>query len=114
MRISTAALAAGAALLLSGFAQAADHHRHLARVVIRAESDWPVDYNIVPRYRYRPQDDRSIRMGRLSRRANLSQAELASVNNKVNKLRPRRRLKAAVWVAPRSVLVAWPLAIFDS
>jgi len=22
------------------------------------DSSWPVDYNIVPRYRYRPQDDR--------------------------------------------------------
>jgi hypothetical protein len=39
------------------------HHRHIARVVIRtpvpsADAMWPVDYNIVPRYRYRPQDDR--------------------------------------------------------
>jgi hypothetical protein len=63
MRISTAALAAGIALAMSGMAQAAHHHRHIARVVIRtpvpsADAMWPVDYNIVPRYRYRPQDDR--------------------------------------------------------
>lgn len=64
MKISAAALAAGSALLLSCFAQATPHHhRHLARVVIRtplpsADPTWPVDYNIVPRYRYRPQDDR--------------------------------------------------------
>ena len=64
MRMSRVALAIGIALSLSGFAQAAPHHhRHLARIVIRtplpsADPTWPVDYYIVPRYRYRPQDDR--------------------------------------------------------
>jgi hypothetical protein len=35
MRTSTAALAAGIALAMSGMAQAAHQHRHIARVVIR-------------------------------------------------------------------------------
>jgi hypothetical protein len=62
MRISTAALAAVTALLMSGIAQAAHHHRHFARVVIHtpmpsADPMWLVDYNIVPRYQYRPRVD---------------------------------------------------------
>jgi hypothetical protein len=32
---------------------------HRARVpIVASDPTWSVDYNIVPRYRYRPQDDR--------------------------------------------------------
>ena len=64
MRLSLATVATGAALLLSGLTHAAHNHRHpVTRVVVRtpapsADPTWPVDYYIVPRYRYRPQDDR--------------------------------------------------------
>jgi hypothetical protein len=60
MRIITLALAS--MLATSGFARAVDRH-HRIRVIVTApmaaaDPAWPVDYNIVPRYRYRPQDDR--------------------------------------------------------
>ena len=67
MRIMTLSLAlVGTALALSGTAaQAQTHARHLhrARIIITTppatvDPTWPVDYYIVPRYRYRPQDDR--------------------------------------------------------
>ena len=64
MRIVTLSLAlAGTALLLSGTAQAQSHRLHRARVIVTTppatmDPTWPVDYYVVPRYRYRPQDDR--------------------------------------------------------
>jgi hypothetical protein len=64
MRYTTFAIAVGVGLALCPAAQARHHHRenHLVRVPIVSiaarDPSWPVDYNIVPRYRYRPQDDR--------------------------------------------------------
>jgi hypothetical protein len=64
MRYTTFAITFGVGLVLCPAAQARHHHRanHLARVPIVSiaarDPSWPVDYNIVPRYRYRPQDDR--------------------------------------------------------
>jgi hypothetical protein len=62
MRIATVALTFGIGLALCPAAQARHHHyraMHLARVpIVTSDPTWPVDYNIVPRYRYRPQDDR--------------------------------------------------------
>jgi hypothetical protein len=66
MRIKTFSLAmAGTVLALSGTAQAQTrvHHVHRARIIVTTppatmDPTWPVDYYIVPRYRYRPQDDR--------------------------------------------------------
>jgi hypothetical protein len=61
----TFALALGTALSLCTAAQAGPQvynrktPRGLIKVpVVAADPYWPVDYNIVPRYRYRPQDDR--------------------------------------------------------
>jgi hypothetical protein len=49
-------------MALSTTAQADRDHRtvHLIRVPVVTPSEpfWVPDYNIVPRYRYRPQDDR--------------------------------------------------------
>jgi hypothetical protein len=66
MRLTTLSLAlVGTALVLSGTGQvqAQSHRLHRARVVITTppatvDPTWPVDYYVVPRYRYRPQDDR--------------------------------------------------------
>jgi hypothetical protein len=62
MRTMTLTLALGAMPALSTAAQADRDHRatHLIRVPVVTPSDplWVPDYNIVPRYRYRPQDDR--------------------------------------------------------
>jgi hypothetical protein len=61
MKSSTLILTFGVALALCPPAQARHHKRpmHLARVpIVALDPTWPVDYNIVPRYRYRPQDDR--------------------------------------------------------
>jgi hypothetical protein len=62
MRYMTFAMAFGVGLALYPAAQARHSHHHRPVVVgdtplsVR-DSSWPVDYNIVPRYRYRPQDD---------------------------------------------------------
>jgi hypothetical protein len=61
MRVITGALALTAAIALCPSARADSRHReHLIRVPVVAAADpsWPVDYYIVPRYRYRPADDR--------------------------------------------------------
>jgi hypothetical protein len=62
MRTMTIAVALVTALVLFPASQARHHHRramHLARVpIVTSDPTWPVDYNIVPRYRYKPQDDR--------------------------------------------------------
>jgi hypothetical protein len=61
MKSSTLILTFGVALALCPPAQARHHNRpmHLARVpIVALDPTWPVDYNIVPRYRYRPEDDR--------------------------------------------------------
>jgi hypothetical protein len=60
MRTMTAALALGTALAMCTAAHADRHHRaaKLVRVpVVMSDSFWVPDYNIVPRYRYRPEDD---------------------------------------------------------
>jgi hypothetical protein len=61
--MTTVALALGALLALSAAgsnAEAQDMRgRPLIRVpVVKQDPYWVPDYNIVPRYRYRPQDDR--------------------------------------------------------
>jgi hypothetical protein len=62
MKVITVVLAFGAAIALVPAAHAHSHPRaaHLIRVPVVAAADpsWPVDYYTVPRYRYRPQDDR--------------------------------------------------------
>jgi hypothetical protein len=67
MRIMTGALALGAALLLgspgpfgaAAHAQEARVGRDRTHIVVRPLlQPTPWDYNIVPRYRYRPEDDR--------------------------------------------------------
>jgi len=62
MKIIKFALALGTTLALSTAAKAESDHRavHLIRVPVVKPSDpfWVPDYNIVPRYRYRPQDDK--------------------------------------------------------
>jgi hypothetical protein len=61
VKSSTLILTFGVGLALCTPAQARHHKRpmHLARVpIVALDPTWPVDYNIVPRYRYRPQDDR--------------------------------------------------------
>jgi nitric oxide reductase activation protein len=63
MKIMTVTLALGAALALSSAAQAQSHRHHRARVIVTPpaatlDPAWPVDYYVVPRYRYRPEDDR--------------------------------------------------------
>jgi hypothetical protein len=62
MRTMSIAAALGTALALCPAAQARHHPQramHLARVpIVTSDPTWRVDYNIVPRYRYRPQDDR--------------------------------------------------------
>ena len=62
MRTITLALVLGTTMALSTAAQADRDHRtvHLTRVPVVTQLDpfWVPDYNIVPRYRYRPQDDR--------------------------------------------------------
>jgi hypothetical protein len=61
MKSSTLIFTFGVALALCPTAQARHLKRpmHLARVpIVTSDPTWPVDYNIVPRYRYRPQDDR--------------------------------------------------------
>jgi hypothetical protein len=62
MRTITLALVLGMTLVLSVAARADSDHRAapLIRVPVVAPPDpfWVPDYNIVPRYRYRPQDDR--------------------------------------------------------
>ena len=64
MRITILAITLAAAALCTGGAEARHIYRvsHLTRVVITPiatrDPSWPVDYYIVPPYRYRPQDDR--------------------------------------------------------
>ena len=62
MKRSISVLTLGVAIALSSAAQARDHHQRFARLtrvpIVTSDPSWPVDYNIVPRYRYRPQDDR--------------------------------------------------------
>jgi hypothetical protein len=64
MRIIAIAITIVAASAPCTAAQARHHHRanHLVRVPIVSmaarDPSWPVDYNVVPRHRYRPQDDR--------------------------------------------------------
>jgi hypothetical protein len=62
MRIMTVAFALGAALLLGSpgpFDAAAQAQEARTRIVVRPLlRPTPWDYNIVPRYRYRPEDDR--------------------------------------------------------
>jgi hypothetical protein len=64
MRIAAVAITIVTASALCSAAQARHYHRvnHLVRVpvvsIATRDPTWPVDYNIVPRYRYRPQDDR--------------------------------------------------------
>jgi hypothetical protein len=63
MKVLTVALALGVAVSLGAAAHASRHSRvaNLVRVPVTkpsADPFWPVDYNIVPRYRYRPEDDR--------------------------------------------------------
>jgi hypothetical protein len=62
MKATTFALVLGTALALSTMARA-DQDRPSARlirvpVVTPSDPFWVPDYNIVPRYSYRPQDDR--------------------------------------------------------
>jgi hypothetical protein len=58
MRTMNVALALGAALALCGAAHA-EVRKALVRVpVVKADPYWVPDYNIVPRYRYNPRDDR--------------------------------------------------------
>ena len=63
MRYMTFATALGVGLALCPAAQARHSHHHRPVAVVKPplsvrNFSWPVDYNIVPRYRYRPQDDR--------------------------------------------------------
>jgi hypothetical protein len=64
MRISAIAMTIAAVSTLCTAAQARHTHRanHLVRVPIvtlaARDPSWPVDYTIVPPYRYRPQADR--------------------------------------------------------
>ena len=63
MRYMTFATALGVGLALCPAAQARHSHHHRPVAVVKTplsvrDLSWPVDYNIVPRYRYRPQDDR--------------------------------------------------------
>jgi hypothetical protein len=52
-------IVAAAALALCTAAHAGSVRRPLPRVfVVKSDPYWVPDYNIVPRYRYRPQDDR--------------------------------------------------------
>ena len=56
MRIMTVAFALGTALV---FSVAADAREPRVRLIVRVPVERPYwDYNIVPRYRYRPEDDR--------------------------------------------------------
>ena len=62
MRIMTVALGLGTALTMSTAAHAHRHHRAAnpvrMPVVVASDPYWAPDYYIVPRYRYRPEDDR--------------------------------------------------------
>ena len=62
MRTITLALVLGTTLAPSTMARADQDHLspRLIRVPVVTPSDlfWVPDYNIIPRYRYRPQDDR--------------------------------------------------------
>jgi hypothetical protein len=60
MKTVTILLVLGTTLALSSASQARPYHRPRVIVTPMATTDaaWPVDYYIVPRYRYRPEDDR--------------------------------------------------------
>jgi hypothetical protein len=59
MRILTVALALGTALALCTAASSKAEVRKPVRVsVVMSDPYWIPDYNIVPRYRYNPRDDR--------------------------------------------------------
>ena len=62
MKTTTFALVLGTTLALCTMARADQDHPspRLIRVPVVTPSDpfWVPDYNIIPRYRYRPQDDR--------------------------------------------------------
>ena len=61
MSIKTFATVVGVGLALSPSAEARHHRRPVVVITTpfaAQDPSWPVDYNIVPRYRYRPQDDR--------------------------------------------------------
>ena len=61
MRLMSIMLALGAALAIC---PAAEAHRHYRKTLVRVpvvtapDSYWVPDFNVVPRYRYRPEDDR--------------------------------------------------------
>jgi hypothetical protein len=60
MRTLVVALTAMAALSTAAHASSVRKplHRPIRVPVVMADPYWVPDYNIVPRYRYRPQDDR--------------------------------------------------------
>jgi hypothetical protein len=58
MRIMTVALALGMALALGTAASKAEIRKPRRVPVVMSDPYWIPDYNIVPRYRYNPRDDR--------------------------------------------------------